>query len=241
MDNVSYVALSGQIALRNKLDVIANNVANMNTTGFKADKSIFAEHVSRTSGEPDAKGVSFVVDKNTWTDFSAGTLRQTGSDLNAAIVGDGFFAAETPAGITYTRDGRFALNPDGGLVNLEGHPILDMDGAPIQFPANVERISIGNDGIITGDGAAIARLGVFSTQEPQNMAKLGASSFLSDGELEPQEGTRLVQGMLEDSNVSGILEMTNLINVTRAYGNSDKLASNANDLRKDAISRIGRA
>jgi len=241
MDNVSYVALSAQVSLRHSLDIIANNVANMNTAGFKADRAVFAERVAKMAGENEAKGVSFVIDKHSWTDFSAGTVRQTGSDLNVAIAGDGFLAVETPAGIAYTRDGRFGISADGALVNLEGNPVLDVDGAPIQLPPNVGRISIGRDGIISADGAQVARLGVFMPAEPQNMQKLGNSSFLSDGGLEPVEQPRVMQGMLEDSNVSGIAEMTRLIGVTRAYGNADRLSSNADELKKDAISRIGRA
>src|SRR5690606_17728811 len=115
MDNVGYVSLSAEVSLRHSLDIVANNIANMNTVGFKADRLVFSEVVDKTAGTKTTKPVSFVQDKETWTDFSAGPLRETGSNLNVAIVGDGFLAVETDNGIQYTRDGRFQVNNDGLL------------------------------------------------------------------------------------------------------------------------------
>lgn len=240
MDNVGYVSLSALTALRKTLDVTANNVANMNTTGFKSDRMVFSEVVSQVAGEQKDKGVSFVQDKHTWTDFTAGNIRHTNTNLDVAIIGDGFIAVETPDGVSYTRDGRFQINVEGTLVNNEGYPILNADFGQIQLPANTESLYFAKDGTITANNATIGRLGVFSSNNPAAMTKAANSGFKSETELQLAENIQISQGMLEDSNVNGIIEMTKLVDITRAYNNADSLAQNADALRKDAISRIGR-
>lgn len=240
MDNVGYVSLSAQVALRKNLDVVANNVANMNTTGFKSDRLIFSEFVAKNAGSLESKPVSFVQDKETWTDFSEGPVRQTDNPLNVALVGSGFLAVETPNGISYTRDGRMLVSNDGTLVNTDGDPVLDADAAPIMLPNGANNVSIGKDGMISNNGAAVARLGVFANDGPNGMNKLGNSAFQSAAELEPAERPQVLQGMLEDSNVNGISEMTNLINITRTYNHANSISESADELRKLTISKLGR-
>lgn len=240
MDNAGYVSLSAQVSLRRQLDVVANNVANMNTTGFKADRMVFAEVMARAGGATAADNPSFVVDKHTWTDYSAGSLRQTNSDLDVAISGDGFFSVETEAGVAYTRDGRFGISPEGILVSANGHPVLDADGGQIAIPANSGAINIAKDGTVSAGGGAIARIGVFAAPEAQTFERIGGGLFRSQAELEPVENPSVAQGMLEDSNVNGIVAMTDLINITRAYGHADALAESADKLQRDAVAKIGR-
>lgn len=240
MDNVGYVSLSAEVALRRNLDVVANNIANMNTVGFKSDRMIFSQVVEKNAGAKNTKPVAFVQDKDTWTDFSSGPLRQTGSNLNVAIVGDGFLAVETENGIQYTRDGRFLINNEGTLVNLAGDPVLNMDGGEIQIPGGVGEVNIGKNGTISNNGIAIGRLGIFSSENPHAMNKVANLGFTSDVDLEPDMNAQVISGMVEDSNVNSISEMTKMITVTKAYSEANTLSETADNLRKDSVARIGR-
>lgn len=240
MDNAGYVTLSAQVSLQRQLDIVANNVANLNTVGFKADRAIFSEAVARAGTTTASDGPSFVVDKHSWTDFTAGSLRQTGSDLDVAISGEGFLSVETPEGAAYTRDGRLAISADGTLVNAAGFPVLDADGSRIALRPGTGSLAIARDGTISADGAALARLGVFAGPGAQAFEKLGGGLFKAPDELELLENPSVAQGMLEDSNVSGVMEMTELVNITRAYGHANSLAESVDRLQRDAVGRIGR-
>jgi flagellar basal-body rod protein FlgF len=240
MDNVSYVSLSAEVSLRRSLDVVANNIANMNTVGFKADRMIFAEVVNKTAGDKSTAPTSFVQDKHTWTDFSAGPLRETGSNLNVAIIGDGFLGVDTPNGVQYTRDGRFLINNEGLLVNLDGNPVLNMDGGQIQLPAGSNDVTINKNGVLSNNNAVVARLGIFSSDNPQAMQKVGSVGFTSNADLEPIQNAQIISGMVEDSNINSISEMTRMISITRAYEQANNFSETADGLRKDAVARIGR-
>lgn len=241
MDNVGYVGLSAQVALRRQLDVIANNVANMNTVGFKGSRSVFAEAL-RKFGPSTRDEVSFVIDKGTYIDFSAGPLNATGSSLDAAIDGEGFFRVQTPEGQFYTRDGRFARDPEGRLVTVTGHRVLDDGGAEIMIPPNARDIDIGLDGGISVDGVFVARIGVYRFEEPHRLTQRGDLLFApADGQAAiPVDGPRIVQGMVEGSNVQSVVEIARLIEVTRAYERSEQAISQADALMKDSATRIGR-
>lgn len=240
MDNVNYVALSAEVSLRRNLDVVANNIANMNTVGFKADRMIFAEVVIKSAGNKVTSPTSFVQDKHTWTDFSAGPLRETGSNLNVAIVGDGFLAVETPNGVQYTRDGRFQINNEGLLVNLDGNPVLNIEGGQIQLPAGSNDVTINKNGVVSNNNTVVARLGVFNSDNPQAMQKVGSVGFTSNADLEPIPNAQLISGMVEDSNINSISEMTRMISITRAYEQANNLSDTTDGLRKDAVARLGR-
>ncbi|WP_315923156.1 flagellar basal-body rod protein FlgF [Mesorhizobium sp. SP-1A] len=240
MDNVGYVSLSAEVSLRRNLDVVANNIANMNTVGYKADRMIFAEVVNKSAGTKNTSPTSFVQDKHTWTDFSAGPLRQTGSNLNVAITGEGFLGVETENGIQYTRDGHFLVSNEGILVNLDGNPVLNMDGGQIQLPAGANDVTISKNGTITNNGVVVARLGVFTSENPQAMKKVGSVGFTSDADLAPNMNAQLLSGMLEDANINSISEMTRMISISKAYDEANNLSETADGLRKDAVARLGR-
>jgi len=242
MDNVGYVALSAQVALRRSLDVTANNVANMNTAGYKADRTVFAEALARSgSAVPTPSAPSFAVDKHSWTDFSDGAVRETGALLDFAVSGRGFFGVETPEGIAYTRDGRFLLGPDGALLTRDGLPVLDAGGGPLVLPRGAAEVSVAKDGTVSVNGNPAGRIGVFDGDGFQAMRKTGEGRFVSSVELEPMDSPVVLQGMVEDSNVNGVAEMTRLIDVTRAYGSAEAIADTADKLARSAVERIGRA
>src|SRR6185312_9857675 len=124
MQNALLIGLSRQVALSRELDVVANNIANLNTTGFKADGSLFEEFLNSAARDESNERLSFVRDRATWTDMSPGGTDRTGNALDVAINGDGYFAVQTQRGVRYTRNGSFQINPTGQLVTAEGDPVL---------------------------------------------------------------------------------------------------------------------
>jgi flagellar basal-body rod protein FlgF len=215
MTNPIYTLLSKQVGLRQQVDVIAHNVANLSTTGFKREGLAFASHVERLDVPGDSLAMAEV--RASHTDFSAGPLERTGNPFDFAIEGDGFFAVQTPAGVRYTRDGRFSSNALGELVTATGHRVLDEGGAPIVVPAQVSEITVSADGTLRGpDGRPLGVLGVRAL--PDGFLRREADGlFASEAEPEAAPEARVVQGFLEGSNVNPIRELTELIEAQRAY------------------------
>jgi flagellar basal-body rod protein FlgF len=243
MENTLLVGLSRQIALRRELDVIANNVANIGTTGFKAETVLFEEYLSRGARTdqfpvPQDRRVSFVLDRETRTDLSQGAFQQTGSSLDVAIDGEGFFVVETPQGERYTRAGGFAINSTGELVTPAGYRVLGNAG-PITVDPNDTEISIAQDGTISNREGERGRLRIVRFEDASQLNKQGDNLYSSDAAPLPAEPrTRLVQGSIEKSNVHPMLEMGRMIEVTRAYTSLAQLMNRTEELRRSAIERL---
>lgn len=187
MQNSLLVGLSRQVALKRELDVVANNIANVNTSGFKADGTVFEEFIGRVARSDKMtnhdRQVSFVRDRATWIDFSQGTMERTGNPTDVAINGKGFFAVQTPAGERYTRNGGFLINNTGQLVTSEGHPVLGENG-PIQFQPNDIQIKISGDGTVSvavagtpGQEAQRGKLRMVGIDNPALLQKAGLGTF----------------------------------------------------------------
>jgi flagellar basal-body rod protein FlgF len=245
MENALLIGLSRQVALQRELDVVANNIANLNTTGFKADGSIFQEYlmpVARESGFAGKDGrLSFVQDRATWQDFSQGPVQQTGNPLDVAIEGAGFLAVQTPRGERYTRNGALQINAAGELVTSEGYKVLG-DGGPIVFQPQDRDIAIGRDGSIAvpGPGGTRGQLRLVNFAQPQQLKKDGASTFAAPAGVTPQAATaaHVIQGGIEKSNVRGVMEMTRMIDVTRTYTTIAAMLQQQSDLRRTAIQQL---
>jgi flagellar basal-body rod protein FlgF len=248
MDNALLVGLSRQVALQRELDVVANNLANLNTNGFKGESVRFEEYLSspaRTDTFPLAdRRVSFVQDRATIADFSQGPLTNTGSPLDVAISGDGFLVVDTPAGERYTRNGALARSANGELVTSQGYRVRGANGA-IQFDQNDTDILIARDGTISAlNGNQIADRGkirLVRFNDPQLLSNEGLGLYAANAQ-QPQPvtpTTTLVQGALEKSNVSPVLEMTRMLEVTRAYTSLTNLMTSADQLRRTAINKLG--
>jgi flagellar basal-body rod protein FlgF len=242
MDNSLYTLLSGQVALRRKLDVVANNMANLGTTGFKSERVHFDDVYKKL--ETDGRGVAFVSDIATSTDFTQGSLQQTGNDLDVGISGKGVISAQDSTGKPfYTRDGRMSRTSEGNLVlTSNGMNIVDAAGAAIQIPPNVQKISIAGDGTISSsDGGTLGKIGIYDF-DYNKMDRLADGLFTSKDKKQPELSTvsRLNQGFIESSNVNSVKTLTDLINVQRAYETGSNLMEKENQRIQDAISRLGR-
>jgi len=237
MENAVVIGLSGQTALFRKLSVTANNMANLNTPGFKGGELIFNEFLDRTR---PGERLSFVQDKAMAYDFSQGGLERTGNTFDVAIQGDGFFVLDTPQGPRYTRDGSFAPNADGTLVNRNGHPVLGDNGEEIVIPQE-NGIVVNEDGTIrTRDGAEIAQLRLVTFDNLQDLKRAGDSAFSGIATPRQVEDARIAQGFLESSNVSGIREVTSLIEVHRTYTRVSDLVKQEQERLREGVNQLGR-
>jgi flagellar basal-body rod protein FlgF len=248
MENALLIGLSRQVLLERQLDVVANNVANVNTSGYKADSSLFEEFLKSGAHEDNFIGkdrsVSYVQDRATFRDFSQGAAEQTKNPLDLLIDGGGFLVVQTPGGERYTRDGGLQLNNTGQLVTAGGNPVLGASG-PIVFQPTDHDINVSPDGTITvleGNGRTDSirgKLRLVSFSEAQKLLKEGSNLYAS-GEGAPQPDTKSMvrQGFIEKSNVNAVAEMSRMIEVTRAYTQISTLLQQQSDLHKTAIQAL---
>ena len=248
MQNALLIGLSRQTILERQLDVIANNVANVNTAGYKADNSLFEEFLKSGAHEDNFVGsdrrVSFVQDRGTFRDFTQGAAEQTKNPLDLAVDGSAFLVVQTPAGERYTRDGSMLLNNQGQLVTAAGNPVLGT-GGPIVFQPTDHDINVTPDGTITvveGNGRTDSirgKLRLVSFPDAQKLLKEGLNLYTAgEGSAQPDVKSSVRQGFIEKSNVNAVAEMSRMIEVTRAYTQISTLLQQQSDLHKTAIQQL---
>jgi flagellar basal-body rod protein FlgF len=243
MDNVMYVGLSRQETLQRELGVVANNVANVDTAGFKVESLMVqtdTEHLPAAADGQAPPNVNFVLDAGVARDFGQGALKQTGGALNLAVEGDGFFRVTTPAGERYTRDGRFGMDAQGRLVTSTGAAVQG-DGGDVVLDPQKSEPKIAPDGTVSQDGQIVARISVVTFSSLSALAKDGDGLYRNVSNIQPQtaDSARVRQGMLETSNVEPITQITRLIEITRAYESISQMVSQTGDLSSQAINRLG--
>ena len=242
MENALLIGLSRQVALRRQMDVVANNLANMNTAGYKAGSLMFEEHLMPVAEMNELTGkdrkLSFVLDTSVYRAYTEGHFEQSGNELDVAISGDGWLVVQTPDGDRYTRNGQLKLNPDGQLVSPAGHPVMG-DGGPITFGPNEAGIEIATDGTISTNEGLRGRLRVVQFENNAGLRKEGETLFTTDLQPNEAEDVRVLQGVVEKSNVQPISELTRMIETVRAYTSVSQTVSQAQDLRREAIERLG--
>lgn len=241
MENALLIGLSRQMTLQRKMDVLANNMANVNTAGFKRDSLVFKEHLMPVARMSDATGrdarLSFVLDASLYRTFEQGGFKQTGNELDLAISGDAWFVVQGPEGERYTRNGNLKLNADGELIGTSGFPVLG-DGGPITFGPEETGVQIAKDGTISTSEGIRGRIRLVSFENKNTMTKEGAMLFATD-EV-PQEATdaTVLQGVVEKSNVQPVTELTRMIETVRAYTAVSQALQQTDRLRRDAIERL---
>ncbi|MFZ5720840.1 MAG: flagellar basal-body rod protein FlgF [Pseudomonadota bacterium] len=243
MDNALFVGLSRQMVLRKEMDIIANNIANMDTAGFKVESMMQKTEPKApavTLGGP--RPVKFVSPDGVARDFGQGALTKTGATFDMAIEGEGFFQLQTPEGARFTRDGRFTLDQNGRLVTQAGHAVLDDGGAEILLDPEQGEVSVGIDGSITQNGERAGRVGMYQFANAGVLEKAGDNLFRNGSNLQPQPAleARLRQGHLEGSNVKPVLEITRMVEVSRSYERTAKMIDSQFDLSRRAVERLGK-
>jgi flagellar basal-body rod protein FlgF len=244
MENALLIGLSRQMSLRRELDVVSNNIANINTTGFKAGTSVFEEYVMPRARHNDFahtrdRKLSYVHDRSTWHDLSQGPIRQTGNPLDVAIDGDAFFVVRTPQGDRYTRNGSFQINATGQLTTTEGYPVLG-DNGPIQFQIDDRDVTISREGLISVPEGIRGKLQLVTFANRHRLEKDGSSTFKAPEDMAPTpvQNPHVIQNALEQSNVKAVVEMTRMIEVSRAYQKVASLMQQHGDIRRSAIERL---
>jgi flagellar basal-body rod protein FlgF len=243
LENTAYIGLSHEMALRRQLDVIANNLANMNTTGFKSERVLFSEYLVKGGGDTrGANQVSFVLDKGTARNLEDGKLTSTDNPLDLAIEGGGYFVVGTDDGPRYTRSGHFRLNPTGELITSDGKNVLDKNGRPIKFTLQDSNFRVNGDGSIVAARGPIAVLDVVNFRDERALIKEGNGLYATTPQnpARPAEKAKVRQGMIEGSNVLPIVELTNMIELQKSFTATREFLDKDGDLRRKSIERLSK-
>jgi flagellar basal-body rod protein FlgF len=235
MDTTSYLALGRQVALQRHMTRIATNIANLNTTGYRAEHSLFEQLRERVAdGYPP---IAFVQDRAFVRDLSPGPITQTGNPRDVALDGPGYLAFSTPQGIRYGRAGHLEVDATGQLADAQGDALLDDAGNAVVLPSDDRAITIAADGTISGRAGAVARIGLVAFANEQALEPIGGGLYTTDQPPVPASGTRVVPGALEGSNVQPVLEMTTMLETVRAFEGASRLLETQHELERQSIER----
>lgn len=240
MPSSVYVSLSAQVALERRLTTIANNVANMNTPGFRAEEVKFEAMLSRAGGE----NVAFSSSGESYISRSLGAISHTGNPLDVAVDGEAWLAISTPAGTVYTRDGRMHMTESGELLSSAGYPVLDPGGSSIILEPGGGAVTIAADGTIAQRGRQVGALGLFTLPAHSALSRFENSGVISNEPGAPVEdltsnGVR--QGFVEGANVNPVMEITKLIMLSRAFESAASAVAEGESTEQEAIRALGPA
>lgn len=236
MENALFIGLSKQIALRSNMDIVANNVANINTTGFRGQNMLFKEFIEDPRGQEN--DLSYVIDFGQYDNTAAGPIQLTGNQLDVAVVGPGFMGVLNNDEVMYTRAGEFLTNPDGVLVTPAGMPVASQNGGEITIPEGTSEIKITEDGFVVADDAQIGQIMLAEFDNPQNLRPVGNVLYTTPDQPIPAENTVLKQGAVEGSNVNSIVEVTNMISVLRDYQAVQSFVGDEDERQRQAVREL---
>jgi flagellar basal-body rod protein FlgF len=238
MENSIYVGLSKQMVLRNNMDIIANNIANVNTPGFRGQNLLFKEYLS---DPPRADyPLSFVQDIGQYQVTSPGAMQTTGNPLDIALTGPGFIGIVGPDGKTaYTRAGQFQMTADGGLITPAGFAVADQGGAAINIPDDSTEVNIDKDGVISNQSGAIGQIMIVEFANIQNLNPMGNNLYTTDAL--PATETTVNQGQLEGSNVQPVVEMIRMIDTLRSFQGVQQVLQTEGERLRTVIQRLTRS
>lgn len=242
MENPSLVVLSQQVALSKQMDVIANNLANVNTPAYRGQTLLFNEFLGKAAN-PGIGGnggkVAFVGLGGTMPDIRPGPMEPTSNPLDFAIQGRGYFTLNTPQGLRYTRDGHFQINGQGQLVNTDGYQVVDTQGRPLTVPPGAANIEITPTGVLNSEKGQIGQMQIVKFDSDVAMQKTGTDLYQTDAPSQPVDATTSVkQAMIEGSNVQPIVEVSKMIQVQRAYQSAQQMIMNEHNRDLQAIQTL---
>lgn len=238
MDSAGYTSLTRMVGLNREMQAIANNIANVSTTGFRKEGLIFSEHISALERNEDS--LSMAEGNVRLTNDSQGPLTPTGGAYDLAIEGDGFFMIDTPDGQALTRAGAFTTNDQGELTTHDGYRLLDNGGAAIFIPPDAQTVAVSSDGTLSADGLPLSQIGLYMPEDPNTLTRTNGVRFMTTGAIIPQENAVILQGYVENSNVNAITEVARMIEVQHAYTMGQKFMEQEHDRIQSVISTLGR-
>jgi len=235
METAGYATLSRQSGLMREMQVVANNIANSATTGYRQEGLIFSEFIQ--SG-PNQSSMSMSRANIRNTSMEQGSLTKTGGTFDLAIEGDAYFKVETPSGERLTRAGAFSPNADGDLVTFDGYRVLDAGGSPVFVPGDAETINIAPDGTVSADGSPLGQIGLFKPAEAHAMVREDGVMFRVDGDIEETDQAQILQGFVEGSNVNPMSQMARMIEIQRAYEMGQSFLETEDQRIRNAIKNL---
>lgn len=238
MESPIYVLASQQDALDRQMQVVANNVANVNTSGYKTRGVLFEDYLKQP--DPKAQGHHMVLDRGSFRNTNQGAMVKTDNPLDVAISGKGYFAVQTPQGIQYTRAGSFQIDTEGNLVTNDGYRVMSGGGQAIAIPENARQIAIGRDGTISTDVGDVGQLQAVTFDDENAMEQTYGGFYTTDQAPQVSTEAAMMQGMVESSNVRPVEEMARVIEITRTYQRVSRLIEGENERLRGAIRTLGR-
>ncbi len=238
MENSLYIGLSKQVVLEENMNIIANNVANINTPGYRGQNMIFSEYIEDPRYMKE--DMALVLDYGQYQMTDPGPVQVTGNPLDVAIVGNGFLGIQTPGGIQYTRSGNLTMDAQGVVKNAQGLPVASEGGGNITIPPEAENIYIDRKGIISTDDGEIGQLKLVEFNNTQELNPAGNGLYVTNAAPQPPQDTTVVQGSIEGSNVQAVVEMTRMIDVHREYQAVQNMMKNEHDRMKGAAQRLAK-
>jgi len=232
MSDGLYVAMSGAVAQERAMDVTANNVANANTKGFRAERVTFEEVLGGQGN------LSFVTAEEATVDASRGELRSTGNPLDVAVDGEGWFAMQTPEGVRYTRAGQFRIGPGGGLIDDRGNGVLDVGGNPLVLPGGAAEVTVDMAGQVLADGVPAGQIQIVQLNEA-NLRNEGGNYYTARGAVAPVENAQVVTGHLEQANFDPVRGMVDLIRISRNHESLHQMMSTYREIDQRVVREIG--
>lgn len=241
MEMPTYVALSRMDAQSRALDVVADNIANASTPGFKASRTLFSNWLDVQGGieaTPGGRVVAFTQDRATYRDVQQGPITRTGNPFDLAISGDGFFTVNTAQGPRLTRAGRFSPMPDGTLADADGNPVLDVQGQPIRLAPGDIHVTITADGTVSTASGPVGKIGVVQPADPNQLQAEGGRRLRADTPTQPVAAPSLVQGAIEESNVQSIVEITRMMTLLREFQFTSQFVQGESDRQQKAVDTL---
>jgi flagellar basal-body rod protein FlgF len=242
MDQISVLAAGGMRARMDSLDLLANNIANSSTSGYKGDREFYTVFTSEAANEdPTNMPAALPMIQRQWTDFSQGLLEPTNNPMDLGLSGKGFFVVQGPSGPLYTRNGNFQLSTTGAVVTQDGYPLLQQGGLPFETnPA--QPIDISLDGTVRQNGQAIGQLQLVDFNDTSVLAKQGNNYFRNGSAQPPVDATavQVYQGKVEAANVVAAQGAVRLVNVTRQFEMMQKAIAVSNDMGREAIEEVAK-
>jgi flagellar basal-body rod protein FlgF len=221
---------------------VANNIANASTNGFRAERTLFQEHLAKTGPVGQRQRLSFVDDIGLYRDTREGPLEVTNNNLDLAVRGDGYLVVRTPGQDMYTRSGRFQIDAERQLVTADGYPVVGVNDAPItlQAGADINSVRIQGDGAITSNVGPVGQIQLVQFADDQALRKAGGGMYSTDQAALPSSRATLLQGSLEGSNVQPVMEMTRMMEMLRDYQSAQRLVDSEHERQRTAISRLSK-
>jgi flagellar basal-body rod protein FlgF len=241
MDITTSLAASRLLAQQRAMDTTANNLANANTPGFRAERTQFSDWIDpqpSASTVPGAGAITYTQDRATWREPQTGTITHTGNTYDLALTNEGYFTVDTKAGPRLTRDGRFGVMPDGTIADSAGNAVLDTTGKPIRISPSDTQVSIAGDGSVSSENGPLGKIGVVQPSDPMKMQAEGATHFVSASPTTPVKSPSIVQGAIEQSNVQPVMEMTRMMNDVRQFQFVTQLVQAESDRQQSTIDKL---